>query len=164
MRKFFVVLIAVAALALTGLASATGAQGVYGTGIQRFDVPSVNVQGSFTLSLSATTLPSGAVVGHHNVVLQYKSPQVSFGMLQAKPIYVETDGPIACVVSEVTMLIDWPSPPSFQPVMTVARIVDVPGGPDIFGSSNYSSPQDPEAACSAGATSPITDGNFTINP
>jgi len=147
-------------LLVGGPASASPPQGVHGTGIQRFNV--FGFEGSFRLSLSATRTPSDVVVGQMNIVVE-GSPGIDHGSIQATPIYFEMlDEQTACVVGDITRLDGWPT----TPVRAAVRIVDVPGGPDRFGSSNYFTTDiEPAALCQQGAApNAITDGNFTIAP
>jgi hypothetical protein len=159
MRRSILAAVVVGVFVVGGAASAASPQGVHGTGIQRFNV--FGFEGSFRLSLSATQTPSGNVVGHTNILVE-GSPGIPFGSIQATPIYLEADGQTACVVSDITRLDGWPS----TPVRTTQRIVDVPGGQDLFGSSNsFTTALDPADLCQQmNATNAITDGNFTIAP
>ena len=159
MRRSIIAAIVVGVLVVGGAASAASPQGVHGTGIQRFNV--FGFEGSFRLSLSATQTSSGSVVGHTNILVE-GSPGIPFGSIQATPIYVESNGQTACVVSDITRLNGWPS----TPVRTTQKIVDVHGGQDLFGSSNsFTTALDPADLCQQmNATNAITDGDFTIAP
>ena len=146
-------------LVVAGHAAAASPQGVHGSGIQRFD--QFGFEGSFRLSLSATRTSSDLVVGHLNILVE-GAPGIDHGTIQATPIYLEMlDEQTACVVSDITRLDGWPS----APVRTALRIVDVPGGPDRFGSSNsFTTDIDPAALCPQVAPNFLTDGNLTIAP
>jgi hypothetical protein len=160
MNRLILAALTIGVLVVGGNASAAPPQGVHGTGIQRFNV--FGFEGSFRLSLSATQTPAGDVVGHTNVLVE-GAPGIPFGSIQATPIYFEMlNEQTACVVSNITRLDGWPS----TPVRTTTTIVDVPGGPDRFGSSNsFTMAIDPADLCQQGtAPNVITDGNFTIAP
>jgi hypothetical protein len=159
MRRSILAAVVMGVLVVGGAASAALPQGVHGTGIQRFNVFGFEV--SFRLSLSATQSASGTVVGHTNILVE-GSPGIPFGSIQATPIYLESDGQTACVVSDITRLDGWPS----TPVRTTQKIVDVPGGQDRFGSSNsFTTALDPADLCQQmQAPNVITDGDFTIAP
>jgi hypothetical protein len=158
MRTVLLIVTAVAALAVSGQASAAPTEGVHGAGVVDFE--QFGFQGKYTFSLDATRTSTGAVVGYINFFVR-DTELIDFGWFQAEPTYLAVDGNSACVVGNITRLTNWYD----MPIITVLNVVDVPNGPDMVGVLNIYSPIDPAFACTLNApTLQLTGGNLTVLP